>query len=183
MSLERLESKLKLEKMQHAIAAKKKELEEDPENTDLKSALKALRDEENAFRLVQAKEFAKRYPNEFSYRYELGELYYKKGETDQAIKELQLAQRSPKVRINSLILLGKIYKSKRFFDLAAEQFNTVKSEITGPTEQKKEVLYELGSCYELQGDAEKAIAEYKILYSIDIGYQDVSKKIDDFYAQ
>ena len=183
VSLERMESRLQIEKMRQAIAAKEKELEGDPKNTQLKSELESLRAEENQFRLVQAEGFVKRYPNEFSYRYELGELYYQKGEVDHAIKELQLALRSPKVRVNSLILLGKIYKSKRFFDLAAEQFTTVKSEIPGNTEQKKEVLYELGSCYELQGDTERAIAEYKALYSIDISYHDVAQKIDDFYAQ
>lgn len=182
-SLERLEGELKLEKMQQAIAAKEKALENDPENADLQSGLEALREEESAFRLVQAEDFVKRYPNEFSYRYELGELYHKKGEMDKAIRELQLAQRSPQVRVNASILLGKVYKAKQFFDLAAEQFNSVKAEISGPTEQKKDVLYELGSCYELQDKADEAIAEYKTLYSIDIGYRDVSKKIDDFYAK
>ncbi len=183
VSLERIESKLKLEKMRQSIAANEKELESNPEDADLKRTLESLRSEESQFCLVQAEDFVKRYPNEFSYRYELGELYYKKGEIDRAIKELQLALRSPKVRVSTLILLGRIYKSKRFFDLAAEQFATVKSEISGNTEQRKEVLYELGSCYELQGDAAKAIVEYKSLYSIDISYRDVSKKIDDFYAQ
>lgn len=183
VSLERLESKLKLEKMEQLIAAKEEELEKDTENTELSADLEALKEEKDSFRLIQAEDFVKRYPNEFSYRYELGDLYYKKGESDKAIKELQLAQRSPKVRVNALILLGKIYRSKRFYDLAAEQFNAVKSEIAGPTEQKKDVLYELGRCYELQGDPEKAIAEYKLLYSIDISYRDVSRKVDEFYAQ
>ena len=143
-SLERLESSTKLEKMRQAITAQEEALSKDSENTELKDTLQRLRSEERAFRLVQAQEFVKRYPNEFSYRLELGELHYENGETDAAIKELQLAQRSPKVRINSLILLGKAYKAKQFFDLAAEQFQLAKSEITGMTEQKKEVLYELG---------------------------------------
>jgi len=183
INLERMESQLKLEKMRQAISDKEKELESDPENAELKRALHALREERSHFRLIQAEDFVARYPNELSYRFELAELYHKKGEVDRAIKELQLAQRSPIVRVDSLILLGKIYKSKRFYDLAAEQFLVVKSEISGSTDQKKEILYELGSCYELQNDMEKAIAEYKALYSIDIGYQDISKKIDDFYAQ
>lgn len=183
VTLEHQESALKLEKIRQIIATKEKELEEDPKNTETKEALEILRSEEYDFRLAQAKVFVNRYPNESSYRYELGELYHEKGEADKAIKELQLAQRSSKVRVSSLILLGRIYKSKRFFDLAAEQFIAVKSEVTEPTEQKKDVLYELGSCYELQGETEKAIAEFKTLYSMDISYRDVSKKIDDFYAQ
>ena len=174
---------LQLENKKQAIAAKESELAADPENADLKRTLKELNDDMRNYRLVQAEDFVKRYPNEFSYRYELGELYYEKGEADRAIKELQLALRSPKVRVDTLILLGKAYKSKRFFDLAAEQFNMAKSEITDLSEQKKEVLYELGSCYEEQGEVDKAIAEFKILYSIDISYRDIAKKVDAFYTQ
>ena len=159
------------------------ELEANPESVELKSALEALRHDERVFRLAQAEDIVQRYPNEFSYRYELGELYHAEGETDKAIKELQLAQRSPKVRIDALILLGKAYKVKGFSDLAAEQLNLAKSEISGITEQKKDVLYELGSCYEEQGDMDKAMVEFKALYGADISYRDVSQKIDDFYSQ
>lgn len=182
VNLERLEGTLKREKMAHAITAKEEELEANPESADLKSALEELRHEERVFRLAQAEDIVQRYPNEFSYRYELGELYHDEGETDKAIKELQLAQRSPKVRINALILLGKAYKVKGFSDLAAEQLNLAKSEIPGVTDQKKDVLYELGSCYEEQGDMDKAMVEFKALYGADISYRDVAQKIDDFYS-
>ena len=72
---------------------------------------------------------------------------------------------------------------KGFTDLAAEQLTLAKSEIPGVTEQKKDVLYELGSCYEDQGDMEKAMVEFKALYGADISYRDVSQKIDDFYSK
>ena len=183
VNLERLEGTLKREKMAAAIAAKEEALEADSENAELKAELEALRHDERVFRLAQAEDIVQRYPNEFSYRYELGELYHAEGETDKAIKELQLAQRSPKVRINALILLGKAYKVKGFADLAAEQLTLAKSEIPGVTEQKKDVLYELGSCYEEQGDMEKAMVEFKSLYGADISYRDVSQKIDDFYSK
>ncbi len=183
VNLERLEGTLKREKMAAAISAKEEELEVNPENAELQSALEVLRHEERVFRLAQAEDIVQRYPNEFSYRYELGELYYAEDETDKAIKELQLAQRSPKVRIDSLILLGKAYKVKGFSDLAAEQLNLAKSEIPGVTDQKKDVLYELGSCYEDQGDMDKAMVEFKALYGADISYRDVSQKIDDFYSK
>ena len=50
------------------------------------------------------------------------------------------------------------------------------------TDQKKDVLYQLGSAYEQQGDMDKAIVEFKALYGADISYRDVSQKIDDFYS-
>lgn len=183
VNLERMLGTLKREKMQKAIADAEARLEENPEDAAAQAELDKLRLEERAFRLKQCEDLVQRYPNEYSYRYELGELYFEDGETDKAIKELQMAQRSPKVRVGALILLGKAYLAKGFHDLAAEQLNTAKSEISGMTDQKKDVLYELGSAYEQQGDMDKAMVEFKALYGADISYRDVAQKIDDFYSK
>ncbi|MFT4901761.1 MAG: tetratricopeptide (TPR) repeat protein [Lentimonas sp.] len=183
VNLERLEATLKREIMAQSIATKETELEADPANASLLAELQGLRIEERRVHLAQAEDMVQRYPNEFSYRYELGHLYYAEGEIDKTIKELQLAQRSPKVRIDALVLLGKAYKEKGFSDLAAEQFTTVKNEIPGMSDQKKDVIYELGSAYEQQGEMDKAMAEFKALYGADISYRDVAEKIDAFYAK
>lgn len=182
VNLERLVGTLQREKMQAAIAEKETRLEENPDDNEAKDELAKLRMEERAFRLKQCEDLVQRYPNEYSYRFELGELYFEDDETDKAIKELQMAQRSPKVRIASLILLGKAYLQKGFHDLAAEQLTTAKNEITGMTENKKDVLYQLGTAYEKQGDMDKAMAEFKALYGADISYRDVADKIDEFYS-
>ena len=58
-----------------------------------------------------------------------------------------------------------------------------KSEIPGMNEQKKDVLYQLGSAYEQQGDMEKAMVEFKALYGADISYRDVAQKIENFYSK
>ena len=183
MNLERLVVVLQREKMQASIQAQEAILEQDAENAEAKSALESLRKEARTMRREQAENMVQRYPNEFSYRYELGELYFEDGEVDAAIKELQLAQRSPKVRVQALILLAKAYKAKGILDLAIEQFNSAKSEISGVSDVKKDILYELGTCYEQQGDMEKAMIEFKSLYSADIAYRDVSEKIEAFYAK
>ncbi|MFO8026129.1 MAG: tetratricopeptide repeat protein [Opitutales bacterium] len=180
-NLERLVGTLKREKMQKAIRAAEEAVEANPGDASAKAELEKLRVEERAFRREQAENLVKRYPNEFSYRYELGELLFEDGEIDKAIENLQLALRSPKVRVNSLILLGKAYLKKGFHDMAAEQLQVAKSEIPGVNEQKKDVLYQLGQAYEQQGDMEKAIVEYKTLYGADISYRDVAQKIDEFY--
>lgn len=183
VNLERLVGTLKREKMQKAIAVVEKRLEGNPQDAAAQAELEKLRAEERAFRLEQCEGLVQRYPNEYSYRYELGELYFEDGETDKAIKELQMALRSPKVRVGALILLGKAYLAKGFHDLAAEQLTTAKSEIPGMTDQKKDVLYELGSAYEQQGDMDKAMIEFKALYGADISYRDVAQKIDAFYSK
>lgn len=183
VNLETLMVSLTREKMSKAIALVEANLEENPEDASIKAELEKLQKEAYDFRLSQAESLVQRYPNEFSYRYDLGELYKQQGNIDGAIKELQLALRAPKIRVKALVLLGQSYMEKGFHDLAAEQLMTAKSEISGVTELKKEVIYDLGRCYESQGDSEKAIAEYKVLYGMDIGYRDVSQKIDDFYSK
>jgi tetratricopeptide (TPR) repeat protein len=182
VSLERLEVSLKREVMAQSIQAKQQALADDPHSEVLQAELEDLCAKERSFHLEQTQDLVQRYPNEFSYRYELGQLYFAAGEVDEAIKQLQLAQRSPKVRVDALILLGKTYMRKGFADLAIEQFNTVKSEITGMNDLKKDILYQLGSAYQQQGKSEQAIAEFKLLYAADIGFRDVADKIDAFYA-
>ena len=183
VNLERLVGTLKREKMQRAISEVEEKLEKNPEDTSARVELDNLRAEERTFRLEQCVDLVQRYPNEYSYRYELGELYFEDGNADKAIKELQMALRSPKVRVDALILLGKAYLKKGFHDLAAEQLHTAKSEIPGMTDQKKDVLYQLGSAYEQQGDTDQAMVEFKSLYSADISYLDVAEKIDNFYSK
>ena len=182
VNLERMVGTLKREKMQTAMSAVEAKLEANSDDAEAKAELEKLRAEEHAFRRDQAEDLVQRYPNEFSYRFELGELYFEDGETDSAIKELQLALRAPKVRVAALILLGKSYLAKGFHDLAAEQLLIAKSEIPGMTEQKKDVLYQLGTAYEQQCDMDKAIAEFKSLYGADISYRDVADKIEEFYS-
>ena len=169
--------------MQKAIAEVEETLVKKPEDAAASTQLDTLRAEERSFRLEQCEDLVQRYPNEYSYRYELGELYFEDSDADKAIKELQMALRSPKVRVGALILLGKAYLAKGFYDLAAEQLNTAKSEIPGMTDQKKDVLYQLGSAYEQQGDMDQAMVEFKSLYSADISYLDVADKIDAFYSK
>ena len=183
VNLETLMVTLKREKMAEAINIVQAQLDENPTDKAIVEKLDNLKKEEHDFRLSQSESLVQRYPNEFSYRYELGELYKEAGNIDGAIKELQLALRSPKVRIKALVLLGQSYIEKGFYDLAAEQLLIAKSEIPGITDIKKEVIYDLGRCYESQGDSDKAIIEFKALYGIDISYRDVAKKIDDFYSK
>ena len=75
VNLERMVGTLKREKMQKAISGVEERLEANPIDSTAKTELEKLRAEERAFRLEQSEDLVQRYPNEYSYRYELGELY------------------------------------------------------------------------------------------------------------
>jgi tetratricopeptide (TPR) repeat protein len=73
--------------------------------------------------------------------------------------------------------------AKELFDLALEQLKQPAESLTVVDELKKEVLYLLAQCYERLDKQEDAIQQYKAIYSNDIGYRDVSQKINKFYGK
>jgi tetratricopeptide (TPR) repeat protein len=104
-------------------------------------------------------------------------------QTDAAIGQFQQAQKGPQVRVASLVGLGRCFKAKKLFDLAVSQLSTAKKELAQMDDTKKDVIYELGACFELMGKADAAIAEFKEIYSEDIGFRDVADKINAFYTK
>lgn len=182
VALEKLEIQITVESKEVFIREKLELIESEGETPELRAEIESAQQDLFETRFAFAGSLVERYPNEYGYRYEFGELLLEKGDLDQAIAQFQVSQRNPKVRIQSLLNLGKAFKAKKIFDLAAEQLSSANSELKIMNEIKKEVMYELADCYELKGDRERAIEEYKKLYSADISYRDVAKKIDEFYS-
>ena len=180
--LARLEADLVLKQMGHLIAETEAALRVHPQDETLRRKLERAKIEETNYRFKQAQAKVDQYPNEGAYRFELGVLLYQRGELDLAIRQFQRSQHSAKVHIESLLYLGRAYKAKTFFDLAIEQLQLAQSEAPVMNELKKDITYDLASCYELTGDKGKAIAEYKIIYAADINYRDVAERINLHYS-
>lgn len=123
-----------------------------------------------------------RYPNDLKLKYEWGVTLYENDYFNDAIQQFQLSQRSPNHRILSLFHLALCFKEKKQYDIAAEQLEKAGSEIHIVDETKKRILYELGSIYEILSKPEKAMEYYKQIYQVDIGYRDVSQKVESFYS-
>jgi tetratricopeptide (TPR) repeat protein len=167
--------KTKITELETALAAGP-----DPEK---QKALDELRKQELEFRLQQAKVMVDKYPNDYGYRYEYGTLLYETGQIDAAIRELQFSRRNPKVAQQAMLQLGRAYRKKGILDLAEEQLESAKREITAMNDLKKEVIYELGTVYQENKKADKAIDEFKAIYANDIDYRDVAKIINDYYEK
>jgi len=182
-TLERLEIDLKIAENRAQADAIAKQLAEDPENAELQASLEQARAEEHRFKLENAKRIVEKYPNDYAARFELGSLLFDEGKYDAAISEFQKATRNPKVRVKAMLMLGRSMAAKGIYDMAVNQFEEAKKEIPLMDDTKKEVIYELARAHEENGDIEKAIAEYKVIYSNDIGYRDVADKINAFYTQ
>ena len=123
-----------------------------------------------------------RYPNDLRLRFELGLQYYTYGDQDptfydEAIKHLQLAQKSPKDRLESLYYLAMCFMKKGQRDMAVMQLETARDQMPTMTELKKKVVYELGRVAEDTGDLDKAYAYYKDVYSSDVTFADLSERM------
>lgn len=154
-----------------------------PGDAAAQAKLEAARKEVAEFRLTESKRYVERYPNDYPARHALGSLLLELGQTDAAIAQFQQAQKGPQVRVASLVGLGRAFKKKKLFDLAVAQLTTAKNELSTMDDTKKEIIYELGTCYELMGKADLAIEEFKVIYSEDIGFRDVADKINAFYSK
>ncbi|MEP6662738.1 MAG: hypothetical protein ABJC04_03640, partial [Verrucomicrobiota bacterium] len=150
-----------------------------PDYSERSAELKSQRDE---FFLEECKRRAEKYPNDLQIRFELGQLYFKSGKIGEAIQELQKAQNNPHRKLQSMSLLGQCFASRGMNDMAARKLQDALKEKVGFDEEKKDLIYALGSVLEKMGKADEAIEQFKQIYEIDIGYKDVSAKVDAYYA-
>lgn len=182
-SLEKLESELRVARIEERLKARAEAVKAagaDPANDP---QIVRLRDELTHQRISELRVLADKYPNESSYKFELGRLFEDVGQIELAIQQFQMAQRTPKLRIAALTHLGACFRAKGMNDLALQQFETAKAELPLLDDEKKDVIYQLAGCYAAMGLPEKALEEYKLIYSADIGFRDVAAKIDSFYSR
>ncbi len=182
-SLEKQETELATTVIEKHLKAAEAAVAAAPNDPAAKAKMDAARAELADFKLTESKRYVERYPNDYEARYKLGSLLLELGQTDGAIGQFQQAQKGPQVRVASLVGLGRCFKAKKLFDLAIMQLTTAKKDLTQMDDTKKDVIYELGACFDLMGKPDAAIAEFKEIYSEDIGFRDVADKINAFYSK
>ena len=177
-SLERQEIDLITQRFEKTSKLLREQLATNPTAAaDLEKNEKELSDH----RIATTASLVERYPNDYSFRYEYGNLLLQANRLDEAVQQLQYAQRNPKFRQMAIVAIGKAFVASGKFDLAVEQFNLAKGEVQMMNDLKKEIIYELGNAFEKMGRVKEAIDEYKAIYMADSGYRDVSQKINAFY--
>ena len=118
-----------------------------------------------------------RYPNDLHLKFELGKQYFIYGYYEDALAQLQQAQKSPKDRLWALYYLAMCFLNQGQTDMAVMQLETARDALPTMDELKKKVVYQLGLCAESAGDLEKAYQYYKDVYSSDVGFEDLSERM------
>jgi tetratricopeptide (TPR) repeat protein len=134
------------------------------------------------FLLTETKQRAERYPNDLGIRFELGQLYFELGRVNEAMPEFQKAQGNPHKRLMAMRYMGQCFALKGMNDMAASKLKEALKEKLVFDEEKKDLIYALGSVLEKMGKTEEAIEQYKEIYQIDMGFKDVASKVDAYYA-
>lgn len=178
--LRQLRSELKVNRVERELFDLRREIAEDG---GAEAKLNKLETELLELKLEESRKLVEQFPNDYSQRYKFGAYLFETGSIDAAIQQFQISQRSPSLRLKSLVLLGRCFMAKELYDLALEQLKQPAENLTVIDDFKKEVLYLLAQCYEHLDRAEDAIHQYKAIYSNDIGYRDVSVKINKFYGK
>ncbi len=175
-TLEKAVTELKRRRLDHLVSLLDPAA---PDHAEKKAALERERDE---LVLAECRSRVNRFPSDLLLRFELGELLFKSGRLGEAIQEFQRSQNNPQKRLPSMNLLGQCFAARKMNDLAVRTFQNALKEKPSLDEEKKELLYHLGCALEKMGQTEAAMDQFKQIYEADIGYRDVSAKVDAFYA-
>ena len=154
----------------------------DPNAPDYADKSPSFRPKSRPTNWPSARSAPRRFPTDLQIRFELGQLYFQMGKITEAMKEFQKAQGNPHRRIQALSYLGQCFARRGINDLAATTFQDAIKEKVVFDDEKKELVYLLGCVYEKMAKREEAIAQFKLIYAVDVGYKDVAEKIDAYYS-
>lgn len=175
-SLSRAMSETAAKKIDHQIS------QLDPSNPDHAERVAQLEAEKQAFLLAEARKRVEQFPTDLQLHFDLGALFFHASKISEAIQEFQKAQANPHRRVASMNYLAQCFSKRRMFDLAARTLQNAIKEKVVFDDEKKDLIYNLGTVLEQMGKKEEAVEQFKLIYEVDIGYKDVAAKVDAYYA-
>ena len=119
-------------------------------------------------------------PSDASLRLHLGRRLMKVDDYDGAMGELQKAMSDPRTRREAQFCLAQCFQGKGFTDLARKEYQKALDGIAHVDERAKEILYNLGLISESEGNAAEARGFFARIFEVDIGYRDVSGKMERY---
>ena len=109
--------------------------------------------------------------------YDLGMAYIEMALFTEAIREYQLAAKSPQFQVKCLEMIGLCFIKQNQPQLAIRQLSKGLSLIGTDTEESLGIKYNLGLAYEMIGDLANARTFFEDVYVVDVSFRDVSDKV------
>lgn len=130
---------------------------------------------DNAFRDFREEVSRQTESDEAGRRYKIGLTYRDMGMIDDAVRELEQAARSPRLRFNASALLARVLRDRGEVAHAIDWFERAAEAPTpdaGP-----QLLYELGQALEMSGENARALAVYIELQADHGEYHDTAARV------
>ncbi len=118
-------------------------------------------------------------PGEDDYRshYDLGMAYLEMELLAEAIREFQVAAKSPQYQVKCLEMVGLCFIKQNQPQLAIKQLRKGLTLIGDDGDEALGIKYNLGLAYEMVGDTANARAQFEDVYVVDVTFREVSEKI------
>ena len=118
-------------------------------------------------------------PGEDDYRshYDLGMAYMEMDLLSEAIREYQVASKSPQFQVKCLEMIGLCFIRQNLPQLAIKQLGKGLSLIGDDSEESLGMKYNLGLAYEMVGDFAAARTQFEDVYVVDVTFRDVAEKV------
>jgi tetratricopeptide (TPR) repeat protein len=166
----------RVRKYEHEIA------QLDPNGPEYADKAAALQAEKTAYQLAECQKRVERFPNDLQIRFEMGQLYFQNGKITEAIAEFQKAQNNPHRHVASMNYLAQCFAKKKMYDLAADRLQDAIKEKPVLDDEKKDLIYNLGTVLENMAKKDEAFEQFKLIYKVDSAYKDVAAKVEGYYG-
>ena len=153
-----------------------------PNADDHAEQVARLTAEKLVFQMAECQKRVEKFPTDLTIRYEMATLYLSAGKIGEAIQEFQKAQNNPHKRIAAMSGLAQCFAKRKMYDLASKTLQNAIKEKPLLDDEKKDLIYNLGSVLDAMNKKDEAIDQYKLIYEVDISYRDVAAKVDAYYA-
>lgn len=109
--------------------------------------------------------------------YDLGMAYIEMDLLAEAIREYQIASKSPQFQVKCLEMIGVCFLKQNQPQLAIRQLSKGLSLIGNESDESMGIKYNLGLAYEMTGDLDNARTHFEDVYVVDVTFRDVAEKI------
>ncbi len=170
--LEVKKKRLQIQQMQQAQ-------KENPNDPDMKEAVRKLRTELLHFERQEYERRVKAQPRKAAFHNKLGHVYMQFKKYDDAIAELQDAAKDPKYKIDAHTTMGRCFLATDQPQMAISQFEKARQG-EDLFVKIRDTLYWESQAYAAKGDKESLQKAYEIasqIYENDINYKDIKTRV------
>ena len=151
-----------------------------PDYTDRVAQINA---EKQVYRIAECQKRVEKNPTDLAIRYEMGVLYFDAGKITEAMGEFQKSKNNPNKKIASMNYLAQCFLQRKMYPLAANTLQEAIKEKPVFDEEKKNLVYNLGTVFEAMEKKKESVEQFEQIYAIDIGYKDVAAKVEKYYSE